>query len=604
MAKKKTGSAAAATAKPQSVVRVEPHYRDAETVASDGSGYQKWLLTLQEQLESIQPGRILRVDLSTAATPSPASTAPSSPAVPRYTVTIVDHSPARSNSQPNSAAAAASSNLSCGVLILSQGREHDWLFSHREGQQSLCRQHSFHRLLLVALNRGHTFTSLQQVQDEIRGSVASLLPAKERRGAVPFLALSADIGGRREVAVLPTDANGEVVVEDVRAEDGRWIRQLLFVNIGMVQSEARLVASKPSKSNTPPPVASPIDFAYLPSGYHQSFLAALSLLPTPPSSILLVGVGAGSLAMFISCVLPLCSLTLVELDGAILRVAESYFGFHPSDRMTVRIMDGLEYIAATAAAASSGEPDSSGPYDVVCVDCNSGDLSEGLTFPPPAFVSPATLSATHSLCQPSSLYLLNFGCRSAAKRESVVLSLLDRWDELYEVEVGEEDITNTVLAARRVERSESAAAAPLTSSACQGRLINKRRSAEWRQQARESGEQLRPFEWDDDMDLTDKCANIQQISRQLITQHSVEVEEAKEPEGLHREGAVDSGAERWEVIIKPLPPGGEPSEADEDADAAADAEGAADEAELSAAERKRAKARAKRARQKAKARGR
>ena len=538
--KKKSDSGSAAATIQQPVLRVEPHYRDVEEVSSSGRHSREWLSRLHNQLDNIEPDRILRVDLNTDA---PTATSPI-PRIPRYTVTIVDHGPFTA---PATTTTAAGGELSCGVLILSQGREHDWLFAHRDGQQSLCRQHSFHRLLLVALNRGHHFTSLSAVQEEIRECVASLLPAKDRRGAVPFLALSADIGGRREVAVLPTDANGEVVVEDVRETDGQWIRRLLFVNIGMVQSEARLVASKGSKGNTstaPPPVSSLIDFAYLPSGYHQSFLAALSLLPSPPSSILLVGVGAGSLAMFLSCALPLCSLTLIELDGAILRAAETYFGFHSSDKMTIRIMDGVEYITSTSAAAASGA-DRSGLFDVVCVDCNSGDLSEGLTFPPPAFLSSATLSATHSLCLPSSLYLLNFGCRLASKRKSVILSLLDRWDELYEVDVGEADITNTVLAARRVEQSDSATI-PLTTSACQSRLINRRRVAEWRQQARERGEQLRPFEWDKQMDLADKCNNILQISRQPITTPTIQEGKAG------TEGAMEGLAEGWETNHKAI----------------------------------------------------
>ena len=591
MAKKKGGSGVAALTKARPSLRVQPHHRNTtESTDSHGAAYDEWLSALHKQLESIQSGRILRVDLSTDKPPAVAAqpSAAPIPSIPRYTVTIIDHSP---SAQLSPATAAGSSSVSCGVLILSQGRELDWLFSHAEGQQSLCRQQSFHRLLLVALNRGHSFTSLQQVQDEVRESVSGLLPAKDRRGAVPYLALSADIGVRREVAVLPTDANGEVVVEDVREADGTWLRRLLFVNIGMVQSEARLVTNgRGSKSSSAlPPLSAPIDFAYLPSGYHQAFLAALSLLPSTPSSMLLVGVGAGSLAMFLSCVLPLCSLTLIELDGAILRAAESFFGFHPSKRMTVRIMDGVEYITATAAANTV---DDAGVYDVVCVDCNSGDLSEGLSFPPAAFLSAAALSATHKLCRPSSLFLLNFGCRLAGKRQSVLHTLLDRWDELYEVDVGEADITNTVLAARRTDTASTVSAA-VTAGACKARVLNKRRAAEWRQQAQEQDEQLTPFEWDEQMDLTDRCSSMQRISRQPTTQHADSGEV----------GTEDAAAARWQLIIKPLPHGEDEgaTEGEVESQADAEAEEKGDGAEPSAAERKRLKARAKRARQKANA---
>ena len=603
MAKKgKAAGPATVESKAQPAVRIVPHPQDAEAVVDNDSGaresgYAQWLSSVQTQLDTVQPGRVLRVDLRLDALPpqSTSPAAPVAPATPRYTVTIVDHDLARASQQPALALASSPPPLSCGVLILSQGREHDWLFAHAEGQQSLCRQHSFHRLLLVALNRGHSFSSLQQVQDEVRQAVSSLLPARERRGAVPFLALSADIGGRREVAVLPTDANGQVVVEDVREQDGQWIRRLLFVGIGMVQSEARLLTVKGSKGRshtaTPPPLTSPIDFAYLPSGYHQSFLAALSLLPSPPSSILLVGVGAGSLAMFLSCVLPSCALTLVELDGAILRAAEAYFGFAPSERTTVRVMDGIAYIRDTAAQSSQ-------QFDVVCVDCNSGDLSEGLTFPPPAFLQPATLSATHALCRPSSLYLLNFGCRSAVKRKSVVLSLLQHWDELYEVDVGEADISNTVLAARRVDSAAPESAAPVSVSACRSRAISRQRVAEWREQAALRGEKPRQFAWDEQMDIAERCSGMQRIDRRRVAAHpGGDTHEGKEGEA--GQATDESDAAQWDVHNQLLPPGEGEAGSENDLLAGVAVDEQLDGMEPSAAERRRAKARAKRARQKA-----
>ena len=72
---------------------------------------------------------------------------------PRYTVTVLD-----ADLKPSSG--------SCAVVLVPQGREHEFLFGHVEGQVQLARQAGYARLLIVNMNRGHDFSDINQVKKE------------------------------------------------------------------------------------------------------------------------------------------------------------------------------------------------------------------------------------------------------------------------------------------------------------------------------------------------------------------------------------------------------------------------------------------------------
>ena len=320
---------------------------------------------------SFHPHPSISSSLSTS--PPPHVTPPVHP-LPRYTLIIIDHSSPHPPTPPT-----------CGVLILAQGRELEYLFSQPEGQLSLARQHSFHRLILVRLNRTHRFTSLTSVQDELRPFVPSLLPPSTVMSGVPFLALSSDLGHRKEVGAVDSPVTGEVLVEDIQ-QGKEWTRRLLFVRTGCVQSEARLL--QPPAEGRPPA----IDFAWLSCAYQRAFIAALSLLPHPPTSLLLIGLGAGSLPMFLSLAFPLATLTIIELDPEVVHLATTHFGFAPSPRTSLIIDDGLAFLAATPHT-----------YDLLIVDCNASDLSSGLSFPPlPSSPPPPSTASAASRAPPAS----------------------------------------------------------------------------------------------------------------------------------------------------------------------------------------------------------
>lgn len=62
----------------------------------------------------------------------------------------------------------------------------------------------------------------------------------------------------------------------------------------------------------------------------------------------MVGLGGGSLPLFVHDHFPRSRIEAVEIDPSMLEVATQWFGFSQSDRMKVHIADGLDYITSLA----------------------------------------------------------------------------------------------------------------------------------------------------------------------------------------------------------------------------------------------------------------
>lgn len=60
--------------------------------------------------------------------------------------------------------------------------------------------------------------------------------------------------------------------------------------------------------------------------------------------MLLVGLGGGGLPQFLHDFVPCARVEVVELDPAVLEVAQTWFGFQTDKRLKVILGDGLEHI--------------------------------------------------------------------------------------------------------------------------------------------------------------------------------------------------------------------------------------------------------------------
>lgn len=77
--------------------------------------------------------------------------------------------------------------------------------------------------------------------------------------------------------------------------------------------------------------------------YPKLMLGSLYLKPQP-RSILVIGLGGGTLPRTLLKALPGAVIDVVEIDPAVVSVAKKYFGFTPGERMRVIEMDGRVFV--------------------------------------------------------------------------------------------------------------------------------------------------------------------------------------------------------------------------------------------------------------------
>ncbi|XP_033007098.1 eEF1A lysine and N-terminal methyltransferase isoform X1 [Lacerta agilis] len=335
------------------------------------------------------------------------------------------------------------------IFIVPQGRETEWLFGTDEGRKQLATCAGFWRLVTVALHRDQHYEGMEAIQAELSEKVMELappgLPAQQQ---VPFLSVGGDIGIRTIQHRGTSPLSGEYVIEDVKGEGAHYFRRLIFLsNRNVVQSEARLsfrgshkgnkkhkrkkkTASINSAEPTAVPAGQSIDKTYLCCAHHRAMIAGLCLLRNPehlPEAlirVLVIGLGGGSLPLFIHDYFLQCSIDVVEIDPAMLEVATRWFGFSPEDRLKVHIADGLVYVDSLTAEASSF-------YDAIMFDVDSKDSALGMSCPPPAFVEKSFLQKVRTLLKKEGLFILNLVCRDTQLRDAVLATLRETFPLLY-----------------------------------------------------------------------------------------------------------------------------------------------------------------------------
>jgi spermidine synthase len=93
--------------------------------------------------------------------------------------------------------------------------------------------------------------------------------------------------------------------------------------------------------------------------YPQMMMGALFVNPAP-QSVLVVGLGGGTLPRALREVLPKVRIDVVEIDPAVVRVANRYFDFTPSDLTRVIESDGRVYVKRAQRAGQH--------YDLIMLD--------------------------------------------------------------------------------------------------------------------------------------------------------------------------------------------------------------------------------------------
>jgi len=167
-----------------------------------------------------------------------------------------------------------------------------------------------------------------------------------------------------------------------------------------------------------------VDYRYLAFDYHRAMLAGMSLLYSSlrqarlngeRMKALVIGLGGGALPLFIRRYFPPVDVHVVELDGSVVEVAKRCFGFAEEEggegeekRLRVTVGDGLEVVKFEAGAGVG--------YDVIIVDVDNKDTSQGMSCPSPAFLAPSFLNNCRCLLSRSThdagMMVVNLAARS------------------------------------------------------------------------------------------------------------------------------------------------------------------------------------------------
>ncbi len=147
---------------------------------------------------------------------------------------------------------------------------------------------------------------------------------------------------------------------------------------------------------------------YLVFGYTRMMMAALLVNPAP-SRILVVGLGGGSLPEALAVLLPQAQMDLIEIDPAVVRVAETHFEFRPTPRMQIHTVDARVFGKRAALRGAR--------YDLILLDAFNGD------YIPEHLMTREYLEETRSLLTPQGVLAANtFAISSLYDHESVTYS--------------------------------------------------------------------------------------------------------------------------------------------------------------------------------------
>jgi spermidine synthase len=203
-------------------------------------------------------------------------------------------------------------------------------------------------------------------------------------------------------------------------------------------------------------VVKPGDPDHLELAYARVALAGLALCDEP-RRILVVGLGGGTLPMFLRTHYPAAAIDAAEIDPDVVDVAKKFFGFREDERMRARIGDGRQFIESARLA----------DYDIIFLDAfGARDVPKHLT-------TQEFLQAVRRALKPNGVVVSNvWRPASNPLYDSMVRTYQETFDELFILDVPG-DVNNIFLALPRVQplnQSELALLARKISTATQFRF--------------------------------------------------------------------------------------------------------------------------------------
>lgn len=399
----------------------------------------------------------------------------------RYELTIIDRN-LNMKTTPG-----ASSMLPCAVFLIPAGRESEYVFRTKNGLMNVAESANCVRLIAVSFHRNHVYVNQEFVQQELERTVQLIAQKgsfwrKDRNDEyygndlkIPFLAVDG-IGKRNVIGEGETPTTGPFVVEEVKDPDGdenSFVRRLYFLNNpNVIQSEVFIKKTSEIKRE--------FDLLRLAFEYHKHLAAGIIGLgfcdanhSSSPAAgetkkSLVIGLGGGGLINFLHSLLPKTTITTVELDGNIVKIARSLFGFN-DQKESIRVIlgDGLNVCCAPDESLEEGKNDEGkilfAPSSLtsIVIDVDSKDNSSGMSCPPVSFTSIAYLTQLKELLTADGVLAINVSARDPEMLKLVKLHALQVFPSVFissntsdeEDAEGSRDDLNVVVFAKKEKHS-------------------------------------------------------------------------------------------------------------------------------------------------------
>lgn len=129
-----------------------------------------------------------------------------------------------------------------------------------------------------------------------------------------------------------------------------------FNNIIVTEDEAGLRVLRFEKNGARQSIAKPGDPTYLGFAYTKVAFVGLALTEEP-RRIMIVGLGGGTMPMFLRHYYPEATIDVVDIDPDVVHVAKEYFGFREDAKLRAHVGDGRKFVETVRE-----------PYDVIFLD--------------------------------------------------------------------------------------------------------------------------------------------------------------------------------------------------------------------------------------------
>ncbi|KAL9156068.1 hypothetical protein ABFS82_09G048400 [Erythranthe guttata] len=187
-----------------------------------------------------------------------------------------------------------------------------------------------------------------------------------------------------------------------------------------------------------------VDHKVLASFFHTHSIAGLVLFSLYSQlhcqtgglvKIVVIGLGAGLLPMFMRNCLPSLHIEVVEIDPVVLNIARDYFGFREDEHLKVHIADAMKFVSNKATSKAEGKD--SLKIDVLIIDVDSSDTSSGLVCPDADFVEETFFLTVKESLSENGIFIFNLvsrfpGVRGAihSRLKKVFRNLYHYWSEI------------------------------------------------------------------------------------------------------------------------------------------------------------------------------